>query len=304
MIVGEVKGGLANQMFQYAFYKTIANINNCDLILDLNFWNNDPSLLIQWNVDPKKTKVGNFELNAFNIELKLTNKYDVDKLYILKYPFYKKFIVKKIYTQVEKLKPIHKKVIVKQKKTYYDSELLKIKSNTFISGFFQHHQYLELYREFFFKKFTIKNNFVTDDFIKLKTKIRAVNSISIHVRRGDYVKLNHSCSLGYFDDSIIYIEERIDNPIFYVFSDDINWCKKSLSFKSKPIFIDDQYKLEDYHELMLMKYCKHNIISNSSFSWWGAWLNENTNKIVIYPDKIKETLNKDLCVESWVELKN
>ena len=97
---------------------------------------------------------------------------------------------------------------------------------------------------------------------------------------------------------------KVKNAEFFIFSDDIDWCKKHLSFKSNPNYIDDKYNLEDYHELILMKYCKHNIISNSSFSWWGAWLNENPNKIVIYPDKIKKTLNKDLCVQGWVELKN
>lgn len=304
MIIGEIKGGLANQMFQYAFYKTIAKNNNFKLIIDISFWDNDPQLLIQWNIDSKKTKVSDFQLNVFNVELDLIKKYNINQLYKLKYPFYTVPGLRKFYNQFEKLKSYNKKVIVKQKSVYYDSKLLNIKDNTFISGFFQHHQYLNLYRDFFIKKFTLRDEFINSHFNRLKKQIMSKSSVSVHVRRGDYVSLKHDCSIRYFNNSVMYIEKKVNAPIFYVFSDDINWCKKHLSFKSAPNFIDDKYYLEDYHELMLMKYCKHNIISNSSFSWWGAWLNENEQKIVIYPDKIKETLNKDLCVENWVELKN
>lgn len=304
MIIGYIKGGLANQMFQYAFYKTIAEINNYNLIIDLNFWNKDSNKLIQWNVDPKKTKFSTFQLAVFNIDLNIKSKYDAIDLYKKKYPFYDTFLLRKIYNQIEKIKPYHKKIFILQKSKFYDEKLLKIKSNSHVTGFFQHHQYLDLNRNAILKCFQLKKEFHVIDFLKLKNKFLNCNSVALHVRRGDYVSLGHSCSANYYNSAISYIDSKFKNPFYYIFSDDINWCKENLYFKTKPNFIDDKYNLEDYHELMLMKYCKHNIISNSSFSWWGAWLNENPEKIVIYPDKIKKTLNKDLCIENWIELKN
>ena len=304
MIVGYIQGGLANQMFQYAFYKTIAEINNCSLLLDLNFWNNDPKKLIQWNVDPKKTKVGKFQLTVFNIELNLTDKHDVVELYKKRYPGYNNFLIRKFFNQIEKLKPYHQKTYIKQKHTFFDKKLLKIRNNSHITGFFQYYQYLDLNRNLILKCFQLRKESQNQDFLELKNRFVNCKSISVHVRRGDYVGLNHACSENYFNSAIQYIMSKVKNAEFFIFSDDMDWCKKHLSFKSAPNFIDDKYNLEDYHELMLMKYCKHNVISNSSFSWWGAWLNENPNKIVIYPDKIKKTLNKDLCVEGWIELKN
>jgi hypothetical protein len=213
-------------------------------------------------------------------------------------------LLKKIYNQIEKLKPYHKKIFIRQNSKFYDEKLLKIKSNSHVTGFFQHHQYLDLNRNAILKCFQLKKESQNKNFLDLKNRFVNCKSISVHVRRGDYVGLNHACSENYFNSAIQYIMSKVKNAEFFIFSDDIDWCKTHLSFQSAPNFIDDKYDLEDYHELMLMKYCKHNVISNSSFSWWGAWLNENPNKIIIYPDKIKETLNKDLCVESWIELKN
>ena len=304
MIIGYIKGGLANQMFQYAFYKTIAEINNYNLLIDLNFWNNDPNKLIQWNLDPKKTKVSTFQLAVFNIDLNIESKYDAIDLYKKKYPFYDTFLLRKIYNQIEKIKPYYKKIFIVQKSKFYDEKLLKIKSNSHVTGFFQHHQYLNLNRVSILNGFKLKKENQNQDFLDLRNRFVNCKSISVHVRRGDYVGLNHACSENYFNSAIQYIMSKVKNAEFFIFSDDMDWCKKHLSFKSAPNFIDDKYNLEDYHEIMLMKYCKHNVISNSSFSWWGAWLNENPNKIVIYPDKIKKTLNKDLCVEGWIELKN
>jgi hypothetical protein len=301
-MIGYIKGGLANQMFQYAFFQTVCKLNNYELFLDLSWFDN--SEVEQWNIDSKKIKTCCFQINVFESNHNIFNMHDTTYLFHKRYPGYKNFILRKIYNQIEKLKPYHKKVFISQKSKLYDEKLLKIKSNSHVTGFFQHHQYLDLNRNAILKCFQLKKESQNKNFLDLKNRFVNCKSISVHVRRGDYVGLNHACSENYFNSAIQYIMSKVKNAEFFIFSDDIDWCKTHLSFQSAPNFIDDKYDLEDYHELMLMKYCKHNVISNSSFSWWGAWLNENPNKIVIYPDKIKETLNKDLCVESWIELKN
>ena len=302
MIIGYIKGGLANQMFQYAFFKTLCKLNNYELYLDISWFNN--SKAEQWNIDSKKIKACYFQLNVFNNNHNISNKNDATFLFKKRYPGYNNFLLRKLFNQIEKLKPYHKKIYIKQKHTFFDKKLLRINKNSHITGFFQHHQYLDLNRNAILKCFQLKKEFQVNEFLNLKNEFLNCNSVALHVRRGDYVKLGHSCSANYYNCAISHIDSKVKNPFYYVFSDDLDWCKKNLSFKCKAIYIDYKYNLEDYHELMLMKYCKHNIISNSSFSWWGAWLNENPNKIVIYPNKIKKTLNKDLCVEGWVELKN
>lgn len=302
MIVGYIQGGLANQMFQYAFFQTVCKLNNYELLLDLS-WFND-SEVKQWNIDSKKIKPCSFQLDVFKNNYNFSHLKNSSFLFQKRYPKYNNFLIRKFFNQIEKLKPYHQKIYIKQKHIYFDEKLLKIRDNSHLTGFFQHHQYLNLIRDSILKSFKLKRENQNQDFLDLKNKFTKRQSISVHVRRGDYVGLNHACSVNYFNSAIQYIMSKVKNAEFFIFSDDIDWCKKYLSFKSSPNYIDDKYNLEDYHELMLMKYCKHNVISNSSFSWWGAWLNENPNKIVIYPDKIKETLNKDLCVERWVELKN
>ena len=157
--------------------------------------------------------------------------------------------------------------------------------------------------------FVIKKEHLCRDFLILKKEIKKNNSISVHVRRGDYVKLNHSCSVSYYNNAIKFMESKNENQNFIVFSDDIEWCKKNLIIKNKCTFIDERFKLKDYHELILMKFCKHNIISNSTFSWWGAFLNYNKdgNQKVIYPEKwfgnkLKHLNTNDLFPERWINI--
>jgi len=141
-------------------------------------------------------------------------------------------------------------------------------------------------------------------------KIKEKNSVSLHIRRGDYLTMQKAidtigvCPLDYYDKAIREITRKIKNPTFFIFSDDINWVKENLKTNSPTIFVSGG-KLKDYEELILMSKCKHNIIANSSFSWWGAWLNNNPNKIVIAPKKwFKDTSKntRDLIPESWLKL--
>ena len=302
MIIGCIQGGLANQMFQYAFYKTICELNDYKLILDLSFYNEDVKHLVQWNIDPNKVALKQFKLNVFDFDVKTIKNYNSSELYSKRYPLYKCKVLTTFYNQIEKLKPYHKKIHVVQKNNFYDEKLLAVSNNSHLRGFFQHHNYLDHQKGFINNLFELKKEFLCKDFLNLKNDFKKQNSISIHVRRGDYVALNHSCSASYYNNAIKFMESRIQKPNFVIFSDDISWCKKNLTFKSKNSFIDERYELKDYHELILMKFCKHNIISNSTFSWWGGWLNQNKNKIVIYPKNIEITLNRDLCPNNWVRI--
>ena len=177
-------------------------------------------------------------------------------------------------------------------------EIGKIEDDVLIDGFFQSEKYFKHNRQAILDMFTF--NFELDkkyDFLK------KYKTTSIHVRRGDYINYPHhhpTQSLEYFSESIKILERETE--LFVVFSDDIDWCKENLKLDNI-IYIENE---KDYVELYLMSICSHNIISNSSFSWWGAWLNENENKKVIGPSKwFGEAISfnsKDILPEEWIKI--
>tara|TARA_R110002020_G_scaffold381800_1_gene592701 strand:- start:7898 stop:8692 length:795 start_codon:yes stop_codon:yes gene_type:complete len=180
-------------------------------------------------------------------------------------------------------------------------ETPKIVGDVLIDGFFQSEKYFIHNRKEILKLFnfsTIHNNTLKkyNDILNKKTT-------SIHVRRGDYIKFpNHHITqpIEYYNKSIELLKNKTD--LFIVFSDDIMWCKNNLKIKNS-IYIENE---KDYIELYLMSLCKHNIICNSSFSWWAAWLNKNKNKIIIGPKKwFGSSINynsDDIIPKNWIKL--
>ena len=208
-----------------------------------------------------------------------------------------------------------KKKILGFRKTHYrevklsfneDIEnFIRSNENIYLEGYWQSEKYFERIKD------VIKNEFVFEKFSEEKNifasnKIYATNSVAIHVRRGDYVKnplYSDICTLDYYKRAIKYITQHIDNPFFYIFSDDIHWCIENFNDLNQIEFIDWNNGKQSYRDMQLMSLCKHNIIANSTFSWWGAWLNKNPSKIVIAPKKILNSSNDaiDLITNSWIK---
>ena len=145
----------------------------------------------------------------------------------------------------------------------------------------------------------------------LAEKIVAINSVSLHVRRGDYVAFKDveqrmgPTDIAYYDRAARYIGERVTAPHFFVFSDDIQWCKTNVAIPFQTTYVDDSSSgpKAAFH-LELMSLCKHNVITNSTFSWWGAWLNKNSGKVVIAPKKwyTDPALNKNILPAGWIKI--
>jgi len=145
---------------------------------------------------------------------------------------------------------------------------------------------------------------------ELFPKIHAQESVSIHIRRGDFLSdANKSiyadiCTFAYYSKAIAYISENVENPQFFIFSDDIEWAKKNLSLQNAD-YIDWNSGVNSWEDMFLISQCKHNIIANSTFSWWGAWLNKNPEKRVIAPSRfINTSKTPDIYPVDWIKMGN
>lgn len=179
-------------------------------------------------------------------------------------------------------------LILRYEKTenVYDEDLLKV-NHSYIAGYFQSYKYCDKVRDRLIEDFKPLDEPTTSRYLKMKDKILNSNSVSISIRRGDYLSLSHLYTnlwdIGYYTKAISTVEKHIEDPKYFVFSDDLEWCRQNL--KGKNFTFVDSLKYENRDELgiTLMSYCKTNIIANSTYSWWGAYLNQNSNKTVIAP---------------------
>ncbi len=286
MIIVNLKGGIGNQLFQYALGRHLALKNNTELKLDIS------------GLD-KANKVGDiyrpFDLDSFSIKATIANNDEVSKL---KYP----------YGLLSKAWRWFSFKILKEKNLVFDPKVLKWSDNLYLDGYWQSPKYFDDIRETLLSELVFNRILSTSaqDYLK---QIETNNSIALHVRRGDYVK-NPTvlkefgiCSNDYYTKAVKYISENVTHPIFFVFSDDIEWVKENIHLPESTIYVKGP-NMTAIEDLVLMSKCQHNIIANSSFSWWSAWLNNHSNKIVIAPTPWFDTIeyDKDLIPKSWIQI--
>jgi hypothetical protein len=294
MIVVQLTGGLGNQMFQYSFGRYLAKKNNTRLFLDTSVLLNRVECGLTFY---------NYELGIFNIEATLASS--------TKIPVYpSNYSVKNIlFRGIHLLKVFSKGLkYVREKQFHFNPSYLELNDNSYLDGYWQTEKY--------FKEIspTIKKDFqfnfeLSQKCIEISKKIILENSVCIHIRRGDYIKLvNFHGMVGndYVRDGIKIINEKISNPHFFVFSNDIQWCKENLVIEGKHTFIEEINAGNNNNEhFKLMTLCKHFIIANSTFSWWAAWLSDNMDKIVIAPKKwvaLNNINTNDIIPEEWIKL--
>jgi hypothetical protein len=189
------------------------------------------------------------------------------------------------------------------------SELFDLSDNTYLSGYWQSEKYFRNIKEHLVEELSLFNLPSVEN-EKYLIEIFNTNSVSIHIRRGDYINDTSAinthgfCGLDYYVNSISFIESKLSNPTYFVFSDDIDWARHNIKTKKNIFFIDTNFDKPE-EDLRLMLNCKHNIIANSSFSWWAAWLNQNKEKIVITPKKWFADSKKssiDLIPSEWLKI--
>ncbi len=286
MVIVKIIGGLGNQLFQYAYAKSL-QLKGYDVKIDISAFN-------EYKLH------GGYQLDKYKISLISSKDYEN-----------KQFYSRKLFSKILYKLNLKRKNIHKESNLLFDSSLLQIRDNTYMEGYFQSEKYFNNIRNVLLEECTIKAK-LSDYALKIKQDIESFNnSCSIHVRRGDFTNkdnknIHGSCSLEYYRNAIDYMEKKYNNMKYYIFSDDISWCKENLKIKNIE-YIDCVENRIPHEDIYLMSLCKHNIIANSSFSWWGAWLNKNKDKIVISPKRwftsnYLQEQSKDIMCESWIKL--
>ena len=285
-----IKGGLGNQMFQYAFYKSLEKKNE-NVKIDISSFK-------------YYKKHNGFELQKiFDINYTESCLDEIKRLSRLDYKPTTKIL--------RKINLFKKTEYLEKKPMEFDEDVFsQIDSDTYFIGYWQNEKYFKDVEDDIRKNYQFKS-FLDEKNKKISESIVKENSVSIHVRRGDYISeglYTDICNSSYYKKAINLIINKIEKPTFYVFSDDINWCIEEFTkYKDmyKFTFIDWNVKEKSYLDMQLMSLCGNNIIANSTFSWWAAWLNNKKNKIVVAPKEWINTKQKnkiDIIPKYWIKV--
>lgn len=291
MTIVKLQWWLWNQMFQYAYIRALSMRINSDFLLDISEY---------------ETYFRKFELEIFDIQKKYATKNQI--------PWFERVHIKNIYLnaiifRIKLFLKKHSSNYYLEQKFNFDSKCL-INSAEYIEWFFQSEKYFSDSEDQIRKDFTFMN-VPSERNMEVIKIIQSSNSVSIHVRRWDYVtnpsanSTLGTCNVDYYNNAIEYIQSKIDVPTFFFFSDDIAWVKENIKVENNSYYIDWNSWDQSYEDMRLMTLCKHNIIANSSFSWWWAWLNKNISKIVIAPQRWFNDVNmndSDVVPEKWIKI--
>lgn len=293
MIIIKLQGGLGNQMFQYAIASIFAKKNNTEALLDISFFE---QIEKKPGFTPRK-----FELTVFNNQYILASALGVNSFYHL--------------SRINKIKRklgLNYPKIYKETSFEFQENLFLINKPVYLEGYFQSFKYFVGYEGFIRQLFSFPIDEIDEVNKKILNKIKNLNSVAIHVRRGDYVndeitaQYHGSCSLDYYLEAIKLMASKNKDFTLVFFSDDSDWVKeKFIDLPYSKIVVDHNKEENSWKDMLLMSSCNHNIIANSSFSWWAAWLNENLEKIVVAPKKWFATSDKnanDLIPSEWIRL--
>ena len=275
-------GGIGNQIFEYTFGEQLRYLGH-----KVKY---DISELQQYKIH------AGYELeNVFNLKLNYANDVELSKYRLT------------LWNRILRRLNLHLSWVM-QRDFAFNTKYLQLNKNKtlYLDGYWQSEKYFQdvassIREKLIFPELDVKNKEYLD-------AIQNVMSVSIHVRRGDYV--NHFlhggiCDLAYYQKAIAYIREKVANPHFFVFSNDLDWCKDNLPLNSNVTYVDFNTGENSFRDMQLMSLCKHNIIANSSFSWWGAWLNVNPDKTVIAPSRWFNSVKydtADVIPDSWYKI--
>jgi hypothetical protein len=288
MVVTRIIGGLGNQMFQYAMARAASLRLDTNLKLDVSGFKTYP--------------LHAYGLNHFKVvgEFAEKNKYIVGK--------------PKTFLEQVKIRMGWSTVLPNylEDGLEFDAKVFGLKGDVYLDGYWQSEQYFLDFEKKIREDFSFKTAPDSDNQEHLD-QINSVLAVSVHIRRGDYVNnptinaIHGTCDLDYYQRAIEFLRARIpSDPLhFFIFSDDPEWVRENVNFGTATTFVSHNDATRNYEDMRLMSACKHHIIANSSFSWWGAWLNANPDKIVVAPKqwfRSASLSSTDIVPDSWNRL--
>lgn len=283
-------GGLGNQMFQYALYKAL-RIRHPDVKVKADLFHYS-----EWSQARK------FELESFGLKIDACSKKDIEKL--LHYNTRSNFPLYKIWRFfVRAVNNFFGRYYFEKADGVFDEKVLDLRES-YIEGYWQNQKYFSDIRNELLEDFAFDTTKLSSEYVRILDEIRSCNSVSVHVRRGDYMKFPDIycgvCTLEYYKNAMEYIAGNVENPKYFMFTDDPVWAREN--FGENVTVVHDDSAETGIMDMFMMTQCRHNIIANSSFSWWGAWLNQNPGKIVVAPNKwFANSERTDQICDDWVK---
>lgn len=290
-------GGLGNQMFQYAAGRQLSSLHNSQLKLDI-------SMLEANGISTPRE----YELKHLSITAEIATFAEIDSLRRQGESFVLR-ILSAGSQLVGRKRPLPGDY--REPHFNYDSNFSATPDDCYLDGYWQSERYFAAVAGEIRKEFTVCDP-IEGRNLELAIRIEETESVSLHVRRGDFVtnpetaSFHGICGLEYYDHAIKRISDAVNHPEFFVFSDDPNWVQDNLKIPF-PTTIITHNGYHGHEDLRLMSLCRYNIIANSSFSWWGGWLNRNPDKIIVAPSRWftnPEIDTRDLLPESWLRIES
>jgi hypothetical protein len=296
LVVTRLIGGLGNQMFQYAAGRALALRRGADLKLDV--------AAFTAGVDTKRR----YELDSFSIHGSAASDAELARFGRAGKPRSSPFdrVLRRL--RIERANgawPIYR-----ERHFQFDPAVPELQTPVYLDGFWQSERYFSDIAEMLRQEFRVKGPMDLEN-KAFVARIESVNAVSLHVRRGDYIsdpatnRYHGICSPDYYERSVEYVAARTGSPYLFVFSDDQQWTRTNLRFAVPAMIVDANPSDSGHRDMHLMALCRHHIIANSSFSWWGAWLNPSHEKIVVAPRQwfgVSSNDTRDLISRNWVRL--
>lgn len=289
MKIVNLLGGLGNQMFEYAMFLALKNAHPEEEILCCTRSFRGYGLHNGLELD-----------RIFGIKIQEASLWQLAKL---AYPFWNYLSWRIMFHKL----PKRQSMTFETLQIPFDRNEVERKDSVYYDGYWQDDNYFKDIKEIVLKSFRFPK--LDERNHELANKLQSCNSVSCHVRRNDYLKLPVMCvcTPDYYIDAINKMNNLVSPDLYCIFSDDVEWCKLNFAdvFKGKDVvYVDWNKGDESFRDMQLMSLCKHNIIANSSFSWWGAWLNQNEDKVVISPEKwMNKKIKKDPICDDWIRIK-
>lgn len=296
MTVVKLMGGLGNQMFQYATARRIAWRNKSVLKLDLSTLQGEPG-----SDTPRR-----FELHHLSITAQPASPSEIAGL-TMQAAASRESVLGHLLQKLG-LRPLP--VFYRERHFHFDRAVLRMSDNSYLEGYWQSEKYFADIKELILTEFSFKHP-LSGMNLQLAQSMQTTSSVSLHIRRGDYVSssaitaFHGTCSLQYYLNAAAKIASEVPAPHFFVFSDDTEWVKEHLLLPYTMTMVEHNGPDAGHEDMRLMSMCRHHIIANSSFSWWGAWLNPRPDKIVIAPSRWfndPSVDTGDLLPASWLRM--